>query len=77
MLLLFSDGQEVAVVYFRNGYMPQNYISEQVILKSLILLLVVLVTDYVKCSQDEKLLPPPFKSLVVIGHGGVKTTFAK
>uniref|UniRef100_A0A8C5G3M8 Glutathione synthetase n=1 Tax=Gouania willdenowi TaxID=441366 RepID=A0A8C5G3M8_GOUWI len=24
-----SDGQEVAVVYFRNGYMPQNYISEQ------------------------------------------------
>uniref|UniRef100_A0A8C4F3P5 Glutathione synthetase n=1 Tax=Dicentrarchus labrax TaxID=13489 RepID=A0A8C4F3P5_DICLA len=23
------DGQEVAVVYFRNGYMPQNYISEQ------------------------------------------------
>lgn len=26
---LFVDGQEVAVVYFRNGYMPQNYISEQ------------------------------------------------
>uniref|UniRef100_A0AAQ5XMX2 Glutathione synthetase n=1 Tax=Amphiprion ocellaris TaxID=80972 RepID=A0AAQ5XMX2_AMPOC len=26
---LFSDGQEVAVVYFRNGYMPQNYMSEQ------------------------------------------------
>ncbi|KAG7999752.1 Glutathione synthetase [Nibea albiflora] len=24
-----SDGQEVAVVYFRNGYMPQNYVSEQ------------------------------------------------
>uniref|UniRef100_A0AAQ6ALA1 Glutathione synthetase n=1 Tax=Amphiprion ocellaris TaxID=80972 RepID=A0AAQ6ALA1_AMPOC len=23
---LFVDGQEVAVVYFRNGYMPQNYI---------------------------------------------------
>uniref|UniRef100_A0A8C2XIF9 Glutathione synthetase n=1 Tax=Cyclopterus lumpus TaxID=8103 RepID=A0A8C2XIF9_CYCLU len=26
---LFVDGHEVAVVYFRNGYMPQNYISEQ------------------------------------------------
>ncbi|KAM8862986.1 glutathione synthetase [Spinachia spinachia] len=26
---LFVDGREVAVVYFRNGYMPQNYISEQ------------------------------------------------
>uniref|UniRef100_A0A674NVD5 Glutathione synthetase n=1 Tax=Takifugu rubripes TaxID=31033 RepID=A0A674NVD5_TAKRU len=26
---LFVDGQEVAVVYFRNGYMPQNYQSEQ------------------------------------------------
>uniref|UniRef100_A0A3Q4BWZ8 Glutathione synthetase n=1 Tax=Mola mola TaxID=94237 RepID=A0A3Q4BWZ8_MOLML len=26
---LHIDGQEVAVVYFRNGYMPQNYISEQ------------------------------------------------
>uniref|UniRef100_A0A667XD17 Glutathione synthetase n=1 Tax=Myripristis murdjan TaxID=586833 RepID=A0A667XD17_9TELE len=26
---LFVDGQEVAVVYFRDGYMPQNYISEQ------------------------------------------------
>uniref|UniRef100_A0A672I5V5 Glutathione synthetase n=1 Tax=Salarias fasciatus TaxID=181472 RepID=A0A672I5V5_SALFA len=24
-----SDGKEVAVVYFRNGYMPQNYTSEQ------------------------------------------------
>uniref|UniRef100_A0A8D3DGL1 Glutathione synthetase n=1 Tax=Scophthalmus maximus TaxID=52904 RepID=A0A8D3DGL1_SCOMX len=24
-----SDGLEVAVVYFRNGYMPQNYVSEQ------------------------------------------------
>lgn len=45
MLLLFSDGQEVAVVYFRNGYMPQNYISEQVFLKCLFLVLVVLVSD--------------------------------
>ncbi|XP_034052388.1 glutathione synthetase isoform X2 [Gymnodraco acuticeps] len=26
---LFVDGQEVAVVYFRNGYMPQNYNSEK------------------------------------------------
>lgn len=26
---LFVDGREVAVVYFRNGYMPQNYTSEQ------------------------------------------------
>ncbi|XP_070695227.1 glutathione synthetase-like [Pempheris klunzingeri] len=26
---LFVDGQEIAVVYFRNGYMPQNYTSEQ------------------------------------------------
>lgn len=26
---LFVDGQEIAVVYFRNGYMPQNYVSEQ------------------------------------------------
>ncbi|XP_076596737.1 glutathione synthetase [Chaetodon auriga] len=26
---LFVDAQEVAVVYFRNGYMPQNYTSEQ------------------------------------------------
>ncbi|MCI4387556.1 hypothetical protein PGIGA_G00075500 [Pangasianodon gigas] len=26
---LFVDGQEIAVVYFRNGYMPQNYKSEQ------------------------------------------------
>ncbi|XP_073327287.1 glutathione synthetase-like [Pagrus major] len=26
---LFVDGQEVAVVYFRNGYMPQNYLSEK------------------------------------------------
>ncbi|XP_051907259.1 glutathione synthetase-like isoform X2 [Hippocampus zosterae] len=26
---LFVDCQEVAVVYFRNGYMPQNYGSEQ------------------------------------------------
>ncbi|XP_057683174.1 glutathione synthetase [Corythoichthys intestinalis] len=26
---LFVDCQEVAVVYFRNGYMPQNYKSEQ------------------------------------------------
>ncbi|XP_072223432.1 glutathione synthetase [Leuresthes tenuis] len=26
---LFVDGKEVAVVYFRNGYMPQNYVSEQ------------------------------------------------
>ncbi|KAM4610494.1 glutathione synthetase [Polymixia lowei] len=26
---LFVDGQEVAIVYFRNGYMPQNYTSEQ------------------------------------------------
>ncbi|XP_071331656.1 glutathione synthetase-like [Trachinotus anak] len=26
---LFVDGLEVAVVYFRNGYMPQNYTSEQ------------------------------------------------
>lgn len=26
---LFVDGQEVAVVYFRNGYMPNNYMSEQ------------------------------------------------
>ncbi|XP_077458292.1 glutathione synthetase [Stigmatopora argus] len=26
---LFVDCQEVAVVYFRNGYMPQNYNSEQ------------------------------------------------
>ncbi|XP_042265730.1 glutathione synthetase isoform X1 [Thunnus maccoyii] len=24
---LFVDGQEVAVVYYRNGYMPENYIS--------------------------------------------------
>lgn len=34
MILVFcvspSDGEEVAVVYFRNGYMPQNYTSEQV-----------------------------------------------
>ncbi|XP_056130172.1 glutathione synthetase [Lampris incognitus] len=27
---LFVDGQEVAVVYFRNGYMPQHYNSEQI-----------------------------------------------
>ncbi|XP_037540470.1 glutathione synthetase-like [Nematolebias whitei] len=26
---LFVDGTEVAVVYFRHGFMPQNYISEQ------------------------------------------------
>ncbi|KAM6924711.1 glutathione synthetase [Xenentodon cancila] len=26
---LFVGGREVAVVYFRNGYMPQNYTSEQ------------------------------------------------
>ncbi|KAJ3586332.1 hypothetical protein NHX12_012732 [Muraenolepis orangiensis] len=26
---LFVDGQEVAVVYFRDGYMPQNYPTEQ------------------------------------------------
>ncbi|XP_034733340.1 glutathione synthetase [Etheostoma cragini] len=26
---LFVDDQEVAVVYFRNGYMPENYISEK------------------------------------------------
>ncbi|KAM3617617.1 uncharacterized protein V6R79_008991 [Siganus canaliculatus] len=26
---LFVDGQEVAIVYFRNGYMPQNYTSEE------------------------------------------------
>uniref|UniRef100_A0A7N8X0N5 Glutathione synthetase n=1 Tax=Mastacembelus armatus TaxID=205130 RepID=A0A7N8X0N5_9TELE len=26
---LFVDGCEVAVVYYRNGYMPQNYVSEQ------------------------------------------------
>ncbi|KAJ4919748.1 hypothetical protein JOQ06_022657 [Pogonophryne albipinna] len=26
---LFVDSQEVAVVYFRNGYMPQNYNSEK------------------------------------------------
>lgn len=26
---LFVDGKEVAVVYFRNGYMPQNYSSSQ------------------------------------------------
>ncbi|XP_030624793.1 glutathione synthetase [Chanos chanos] len=26
---LFVDGQEVAIVYFRNGYMPNNYSSEQ------------------------------------------------
>lgn len=26
---LFVDGHEVAIVYFRNGYMPQNYTSEQ------------------------------------------------
>ncbi|XP_017266719.1 glutathione synthetase [Kryptolebias marmoratus] len=26
---LFVDGTEVAVVYFRTGYMPQNYISEE------------------------------------------------
>ncbi|KAK2851026.1 hypothetical protein Q5P01_007302 [Channa striata] len=26
---LFVDGHEVAVVYFRNGYMPQTYTSEQ------------------------------------------------
>lgn len=30
VLCLLSDGEEVAVVYFRNGYMPQNYTSEQV-----------------------------------------------
>lgn len=30
VLYLFSDGQEVAVVYFRSGYMPENYTSEQV-----------------------------------------------
>lgn len=29
-LCLLRDGQEVAVVYFRNGYMPENYTSEQV-----------------------------------------------
>ncbi|KAM7410833.1 hypothetical protein PAMA_021002 [Pampus argenteus] len=27
---LFVDGCEVAVVYFRNGYMPQHYTSEQI-----------------------------------------------
>ncbi|KAF7210373.1 glutathione synthetase [Nothobranchius furzeri] len=26
---LFVGGNEIAVVYFRNGYMPQNYFSEQ------------------------------------------------
>lgn len=26
---LFVDGKEIAIVYFRNGYMPQNYTSEQ------------------------------------------------
>ncbi|XP_051517775.1 glutathione synthetase-like isoform X1 [Myxocyprinus asiaticus] len=26
---LFVDGREIAIVYFRNGYMPQNYTSEQ------------------------------------------------
>ncbi|XP_051961275.1 glutathione synthetase-like isoform X1 [Xyrauchen texanus] len=26
---LFVNGQEIAIVYFRNGYMPQNYTSEQ------------------------------------------------
>ncbi|MEQ2260710.1 hypothetical protein XENORESO_000458 [Xenotaenia resolanae] len=26
---LIVDGKEVAVVYFRNGYMPQNYTNEQ------------------------------------------------
>lgn len=33
---LFSDGHEIAVVYFRNGYMPQNYVSEQVLIKDLL-----------------------------------------
>jgi len=31
MVSLLSGGLEVAVVYFRNGYMPQNYVSEQVL----------------------------------------------
>uniref|UniRef100_A0A673JVC4 Glutathione synthetase n=1 Tax=Sinocyclocheilus rhinocerous TaxID=307959 RepID=A0A673JVC4_9TELE len=26
---LFVDGREIAIVYFRNGYMPQNYTSEK------------------------------------------------
>ncbi|KAA0706956.1 Glutathione synthetase [Triplophysa tibetana] len=26
---LYVDGKEIAIVYFRNGYMPQNYTSEQ------------------------------------------------
>ncbi|KAI7793988.1 glutathione synthetase [Triplophysa rosa] len=26
---LFVDSKEIAIVYFRNGYMPQNYTSEQ------------------------------------------------
>uniref|UniRef100_A0A8C1AB04 Glutathione synthetase n=2 Tax=Cyprinus carpio TaxID=7962 RepID=A0A8C1AB04_CYPCA len=26
---LFVDGHEIAIVYFRNGYMPQNYTSEE------------------------------------------------
>lgn len=46
----FSDGQEVAVVYFRNGYMPQNYKSEQVFYDYYFLVLVV-YDVYVKVEK--------------------------
>ena len=34
-LFHFSDGLEVAVIYFRNFYGPQNFTSEKVYLNSL------------------------------------------
>lgn len=38
----FRDSKQVAVVYFRNGYMPDNYTSEQV------QLLICTQNDYIK-----------------------------
>lgn len=49
ILFIFSDGKEVAVVYFRNGYMPQNYTSAEVWIKTFNVCSIVEAVDVKSC----------------------------
>uniref|UniRef100_A0A672ZNE6 Glutathione synthetase n=1 Tax=Sphaeramia orbicularis TaxID=375764 RepID=A0A672ZNE6_9TELE len=68
---LFIDGLEVAVVYFRNGYMPQNYTTE----KSWDVRLMMERSQAVKCPDISTHLAGTKKVQQVLARPGVLEKF--
>lgn len=49
-LLRFSDGHEIAVIYYRTGYAPDHFNEEVSVLLSLLLILVIFVLLVLGCN---------------------------